>query len=233
MSFSKDLTVWQNEIATMSQFNSWLRFLLPCVLILGTGIFLQTRAHGEIIPPREAFSQFPAQIGGWAGKEVIIPQNIRQILGAGDFLDRVYSNPASIYPVDLFLAYFPTQRAGSTIHSPQNCLPGAGWMPVESGPINIGTPEGGPASVNRYVIAKGLDKQFVLYWFQSHGRIVSSEYWAKFYLVADSIRKGRSDGSLVRIVTPIGYTESEQSAQARAVEFAHMISPLLAGFIPP
>jgi len=216
----------------MSKFKSWLRFLLPCVLILGTGIFLQTHAHGEIIPSREALSQFPMQIGGWAGKEVIIPDNIRQVLGAGDFLDRVYTDPSSMYAVDLFLAYFPSQRAGSTIHSPQNCLPGAGWMPVESGPINIGIPKGGPVFVNRYVIAKGLDKQLVLYWFQSHGRAVSSEYWAKFYLVADSIRTGRSDGSLVRIVTPIGNSESINHAEARAVEFAHVLSPLLAGFIP-
>jgi len=105
-------------------------------------------------------------------------------------------------------------------------------MPLENRPINIGSPQGRPAFVNRYVIAKGLDKELVLYWFQSHGRVVSSEYWARFYLVADSIRMGRSDGSLVRIVTPIGYTESVQSAQVRAVEFAHMITPVLAGFIP-
>jgi EpsI family protein len=226
------MTVWQGGFDMTSKFESRLRFLLPCVLVLGTGIFLQTHTHGENIPPRDEFSQFPSQIGGWSAKEVIIPEDVRHILGAGDFTERIYSNPASAYSVDLFLAYFPTQRTGSTIHSPQHCLPGAGWMPVENRPINIASPQGRPAFVNRYVIAKGLDKELVLYWFQSHGRVVSSEYWARFYLVADSIRMGRSDGSLVRIVTAIGYTESVQSAQARAVEFAHMITPVLAGFIP-
>jgi EpsI family protein len=87
-------------------------------------------------------------------------------------------------------------------------------------------------SVNRYVVAKGAERQLVLYWYQSHGRIVASEYFAKFYLVADSIRLNRSDGALVRIMTAVQKGETGNDAQARAVDFIRQLYPLLDSYIP-
>jgi EpsI family protein len=87
-------------------------------------------------------------------------------------------------------------------------------------------------TVNRYVIAKGLDRKLVLYWYQAHGRVVASEYWAKFYLVADAIRMNRSDGALVRIITAVDRNEDIEHAQQRAVEFAQVILPSLDSCIP-
>jgi EpsI family protein len=153
------------------------------------------------------------------------------VLGDGEFVQRSYQTGAQSW-FDLFVAYFPTQRTGSTIHSPQNCLPGSGWTPVEFNRIPLQRPGGGSISVNRYVIAKGLDRRLVLYWYQSHGRAVASEYAAKFYLVADSIRLNRSDGALVRIVTPIKLGETESSAESRAVAFTQSFLPLLDSYIP-
>jgi EpsI family protein len=132
--------------------------------------------------------------------------------------------------VDFFLAYFPTQRTGSTIHSPQNCLPGSGWIPADL--KRIALPGSEKALVNRYIIAKGLDRQLVLYWYQSNGRIVASEYWAKFFLVADSVRRNRSDGALVRIVTPVARDESVETAERRALDFARQALPQLDRFVP-
>ena len=109
-------------------------------------------------------------------------------------------NPANRY-IDLFLAYFPSQRTGNTMHSPQNCLPGAGWSMSGHRHIQIAGPSG-PLIVNLYIISKGTDRQVVLYWYQAHGRVVASEYWAKVYLVTDAISMNRTDGSLVRVITP-------------------------------
>ena len=89
-----------------------------------------------------------------------------------------------------------------------------------------------PLTVNRYVIAKGLDRQLVLYWYQSHGRVVASEYAAKFYLVADSIRMNRSDGALVRVVTSINPGETEIAAENHAVAFTESSLPVLDSYIP-
>jgi len=155
------------------------------------------------------------------------------VLGQGDFLLRVYQDDSGRNPdVDLFLAYFSSQRAGDTIHSPKNCLPGAGWSPIEASRISISSPGRAPFLANRYIIAKGAERQLVLYWYWAHDRAVASEYLAKFYLVADSIRMNRSDGSLVRVTTPLRSGESADAALDRLLAFAGKVVPVLNGFVP-
>jgi EpsI family protein len=146
---------------------------------------------------------------------------------------RVYRNDIVRQPyVDLFVAYFPSQRAGDTIHSPKNCLPGAGWSPVDSTRIQVSVPGHKPFVANRYIIAKGSDRQLVLYWYWAHDRAVASEYWAKFYLVTDSMRLNRSDGSLVRVTTPIGTGEKVETAQQRLLSFAGNVVPIINDYVP-
>ena len=211
----------------------WLRFFLVAALLSIVAVFLHSRSHAELLPPRQPLSSFPTQVKDWSGQEIAIQPEIREILGDGEFLLRIYTRALQEPYIDFFLAYFPTQRTRSTIHSPQNCLPGAGWMPVETGRIHLPRPDGEMITVNRYVIAKGLDRKLVLYWYQAHGRVVASEYWAKFYLVADAIRMNRSDGALVRIITAVDHNEDIEHAQQRAVEFAQLILPSLDCCIPP
>ena len=93
-------------------------------------------------------------------------------------------------------------------------------------------PSGGSIPVNRYIIQKGAERQVVIYWYQAHGRAVASEYWARFYLAADAIRLNRTDGALVRIVTPIASGENRESAEERAVQFAQQIAPSLSKYVP-
>jgi EpsI family protein len=160
-------------------------------------------------------------------------KDVLAILGPGDFLLRVYRDPQTHQPpVNLFIAYFPSQRTGDTIHSPQHCLPGAGWAPVENRRMDLSMPGHAPFPVNRYLIAKGDSKQVVLYWYWAHDRGVASEYWAKFYLVADSIHMHRSDGALVRIITPLLPGETADAATERLLPFANQVTPLLDGYIP-
>jgi EpsI family protein len=156
-----------------------------------------------------------------------------EVLGPGDFLLRVYQDQAAQQaPIDLFIAYFPSQRAGDTIHSPQHCLPGAGWTPIENTPMQLTMPGHAPFPVNRYIIAKGDARQVVLYWYWAHDRGVASEYWAKFYLVADSIRMNRTDGALVRISTPMYRGETVDDAMQRIMPFSNSMTPLLESYIP-
>ena len=209
------------------------RFAVTVTLLAATAIFLQARGHNETLPNREPLASLPHQLGEWTGTDVAMQQDVLDILGPGDFLQRFYENPSVSQPfVDLFLAYFPTQRAGDTIHSPKHCLPGAGWLPTESSRISISLPGRTPFEANRYVIAKGEDRQLVLYWYWAHDRALASEYWAKFYLVADSIRFNRSDGSLVRVITPLLPGESVEAAQQRLFAFAGIVVPQLDRYIP-
>lgn len=209
------------------------RFVPVALLLILTAMFLQARSRGEVFPSRQPLPSFPQQLGSWEGADVAIDPDALQVLGPGDFLLRVYQDQQTTQPpVDLFIAYFPSQRAGDTIHSPKNCLPGAGWAPVQSGRMKLSTANHRPFAVNRYVIAKGDSRQLVLYWYWAHDRGVASEYWAKYYLVADSIRMNRSDGSLVRLKTPILPGETADAAQQRLLPFAGRILPLLDDYIP-
>ena len=213
--------------------SSMPRFLCASVLIVVTAVFLRAHSHGEVFPPRQPLQSFPQQLGDWTGTDVAMDKDTLQVLGPGDFLLRIYNSEDRNVPyVDLFIAYFPSQRAGDTIHSPKNCLPGAGWAPIESGRIELAVAGHSPFPVNRYVISKGESRQLVLYWYWAHDRGVASEYWAKYYLVADSIALNRSDGSLVRITTPLLRGESVDQAQQRMMPFVADVVPRLQNYIP-
>jgi EpsI family protein len=210
-----------------------LRFALAAGLIAVTAILLQARGRTEITPPRLPLSSFPAQLGQWDSTEITLDPKTLEVLGQGDFMERIYRDPQGRLPyIDLFLAYFPSQRTGDTIHSPQHCLPGAGWNPDENVRVTLSLPGHNPFPANRYVISKADQRRLVLYWFWAHDRGVASEYWAKFYLVKDAIRMNRSDGSLVRFVTPMLPGETPDAAQQRVLPFTSAVAPLLDNYIP-
>jgi EpsI family protein len=209
------------------------RFILAVALIAGTALLLQARGHNEVFPPREPLKSFPEQLGPWTATDIAIDKDVLAILGPGDFLLREYRAPEDVTPsIDVFIAYFPSQRAGDTIHSPQHCLPGAGWVPVENSRTTLSFPGHNPFPANRYVVSRGESRQLVLYWFWAHNRGVASEYWAKFYLVKDAMQMNRSDGALVRLTTPMYRGESSEAAQQRLLPFAANLFSVLNSYIP-
>jgi len=216
----------------MRQF-SLVRFLLAAAMIAVTAMVLQARGRNEIIPQGLPLSSFPAQLGNWSGKDVALDRATLEVLGPGKFLERLYEDQDGDLPfIDLFLAYFPSQRTGDTIHSPQNCLPGSGWTPQQNTRVALSFPGHFPFPANRYLVAKGDERRLVLYWYWAHDRGVASEYWAKYYLVRDSIVMNRSDGAMVRLVTRILPGESADAAEHRILPFASTLVPLLNDYIP-
>jgi EpsI family protein len=206
------------------------RFFIVAILLAMTTAFLASTRRAENVPMSRGLELFPVHLGNWTGRDLELDRDTLQVLGPGDFLSRDYVTPGEL-PVNLFVAYFPSQRAGDAIHSPKNCLPGAGWMPVESSRVVIPA-SGTSVKANRYVVQKGLDRDLVIYWYQAHGRTVASEYWAKLYLVADAIRMNRTDGALVRIVIPILGPKGSEPAEQQAVAFTQQLLPILEGYIP-
>lgn len=207
-----------------------LAFLIVAIL-LAVAIVLARRPPE---PPlhRAPLSSLPAQLGGWQGADLQLDQQTLDILGAGEFLSRGYARSENEPYIELFIAYFPSQRAGDTIHSPSHCLPGAGWVPTQRLVVQLPRQDGSTFPANRYVVAKAGDRQLVLYWYLAHDRAVASEYWSKYYLVADAIRMNRSDGSLVRLITPMYRGETPDAAQARIWDFGGKLVPLLDTYIP-
>ena len=210
-----------------------LRFVFALILIAMTAILLEARGRNEIVPQHQPLSTFPAQLGSWSSTDIPMDKDTLAVLGPGEFLERVYEDPSGRMPaVDLFLAYFGSQRTGDTIHSPQHCLPGAGWNPEQKQIVTMALPGHAPFPANLYVISKGDSRRLVLYWYWAHDRGVASEYWAKYYLVADAIRMNRSDGALVRITMPMLPAETPEAAEERMLPFTARVVPLLDSYIP-
>src|SRR5207247_6705154 len=139
--------------------NSIALILVASALLAVTGMFLHGLLQKHLLPMRQTLKAFPQQLGEWSGTDVAISQDVLDVLGQGDFLLRVYQDDSGRNPdVDLFLAYFSSQRAGDTIHSPKNCLPGAGWSPIEASRISISSLVRAPFLANRYIIAKGAER---------------------------------------------------------------------------
>jgi len=209
------------------------RTMTVLALLVTTALFLHGHNRPQIVPPHKRLANFPRTVGPWScGPDIPFDQETLAVLGPGDYLERTCVASPGSQPVDLLLAYVPSQHTRDWIHSPKHCLPGSGWSPVLSDRIELLRPHDGPAAVNRYVLEKGADRQVVVYWYQAHGRIVASEYWARIYLISDSIELNRADESLVRVITPILEGEPLDTAQKRAVRFAENILPYLDDYIP-
>jgi len=223
------------------------RFWIVVLLLFVTAFLLHTRGDTDKVPPSEPLSLMPQTIGPWTSRDIPMEDEVLAILGKGDFLNRVYMGPrtgtqpvsTSIseqegVPVSLFIGYFPTQRTGQSIHSPQHCLPGAGWV-FESAYTHytyLTGDDGQVYHVGEYVISDGNIKQFVLYWYQAHGRSIPNGYTAKIFMIADAIRMNRTDGAIVRVITPVLPLESIEDARARAIRFTKEMVPSLPRFIP-
>ena len=211
----------------------FVRALTICAVLAVTSLFLANARRSELPVSRKSFDSFPMKIGDW--RAVVDPPleaDILKILGVDDYLSRVYYGPNRL-AVGLYMGFYASQRQGDTIHSPLNCLPGAGWEPISQDRLvipGLATSEG--IEVNRYVVQKGLERQMVLYWYQSHGRVVASEYTSRLLLIGDAVRLNRTDGSLVRVIIPIPHDADGSASEQLGVTFVRQLFPLLAEYLP-
>ena len=205
------------------------RFRVSAGMLLGAFLLLHTMSHGEPIVPRQPLRELPYTLANWTGKEQPLQEQVVQFVGVSDYTNRAYFEHASA-PIELYVGYYSSQKTGDTIHSPKNCLPGSGWDPVKSGYATIPILGGQTIVVNEYVIQKDEDKALVFYWYQGRGRIVASELSGKFWMMMDAISRNRTDGALVRVITPMDDGETE--ARARLLGFTQVLFPNLDLLIP-
>ena len=194
--------------------------------------FLLVPRSDRVDPLRTPFNQFPSRVDGWIGDSSPLDPAIADVLLATDYVDMTYSHPDETAPVNFFSAWYRSQTEGAGIHSPAVCLPVGGWEVSEIQPTPLDFPgvKGGSFQVNRAVIQKGLSRQLVYYWFEQRGRRMTNDYAAKATVVWDSFMIGRSDGALIRFVTPIDTTEAE--ADARLQRMMAKLLPILPSFVP-
>jgi len=187
----------------------------------------------EVPPPRAMFIDFPMKLDGWLGTSLTLEKQYIDVLRFDDYVLADYRFGVG-QSVNLYAAYYRSQRKGQSAHSPQSCLPGGGWeissfnsmdLPARSGMVRS-------LHVNRALIQKDSQKQIVLYWFKQRDRILNNEYLVKFYLFWDALSRGRTDGALVRITSLVGPGETEDIVDQRLLRFVSTIEPELARYVP-
>jgi EpsI family protein len=206
-----------------------IRAAIVVALLVAAGTYGARAGSAEAVVARQPLATLPLSIAGWRGQEAApLADDVLSQLGVDDYVHREYLKNGSA-PVGVYIGYYASQRQGDTIHSPQNCLPGAGWRPVETGIGDL--PVGGrTVKVNEFVIQKGLDRQVVFYWYQGRGRVIANEYANKAFLMVDAARLHRTNGGLVRLIAPIESTA--EAARNDLTEFARDLFPHLDRHLP-
>jgi EpsI family protein len=205
---------------------------LAALAILTAGfLVVQFRSTGEAVPLRRPLDAFPAAVGEWSGRHgVVFDSRTLQKLKLTDYVMRDYVDPAG-RQLNLYVGYWDNQRRGAGIHSPKHCLPGAGWEPLEASVVTIHLPSPKRAiTVNRYLIQKEQSQAVVLYWYQSRGEVFAGEVRARLALVQSALTRNRTDGALVRVISPLYGSVPETTERLAA--FVRTIDPILATHLP-
>jgi EpsI family protein len=195
------------------------RLVALTLCLVASASYIQYAMEPERVPVRMPLVTLADRLGAFrGGPHTPMTKPVLDVLGVDDYVNRTYVSDTGL--VGLYIGYYESQRNGDTIHSPMNCLPGAGWLPMSVSSVSIPVSNReAPIAVKRVLIQKGLDKQVVYYWYHSHGRVIGNEYWSKVYMVYDAVRLNRSDAALVRVVSPVGQSGDENRADQTAVDF--------------
>jgi exosortase D (VPLPA-CTERM-specific) len=212
-----------------------LPICVVAVLLLGTTLALsQAVEFREKIPVIKSLNQFPLNVGNWSAKErQSLEDRFLRRLHLSDYIMADYQNKKS-EQVNFYMAYYESQSMGRSTHTPESCLPGSGWSFEDAGSVSLSTildnPDNG--KISRAVVQYGSSKQVVYYWFAMRGRVLQKYYLVKMYNFWDAITKQRTDGALVRLVTPLYEGENLADADARLQGFLRDIVPVVEAYIP-
>jgi exosortase D (VPLPA-CTERM-specific) len=188
----------------------------------------------ESIPMRESLTEFPMTLGDWRGHRESLEAVFSDALQLDDYVLADYADAANGAGVNLYIAYYDSQRKGEAVHSPRSCLPGGGWQMRDFGQRDIAgvTVNGEPLRVNRALVELGKQRQLVYYWFQQRGRVIDNEFAVKWYLFQDALTRHRTDGALIRLIAPLPPAGAEADADRQLAGFAARIAAGITRYVP-
>ncbi len=209
----------------------WPVFLVAVLCLGGSLALSRGFEFREKVPARRSFAAFPTVIDGWHGTRQVMEARFIDALDLSDYTIVDYQN-ARGRMVNFYVAYYESQRKGESIHSPATCLPGSGWNFKQAGEITVQIPGGRQLRVRRALMSKVDSRQVVYYWFPQRGRDLTSAYQLKFYAFWDALTKHRTDGALVRLITPVYGDETVAAADRRLQGFLCQVVPVLDTYLP-
>ena len=186
---------------------------LPLLLAALMGLMSVESREEEKSLGKTNLATFPLQLDEWTGLDGSIEDEVADKLGFTEYVMINYHNPEQ-RPVNFYVAYYASQRKGVSPHSPKVCIPGGGWEIAEFSRTTVDQ-----IPVNRVLIRKGVQDQIVYYWFEERGVPIANEYIKKWMLFKDALLLNRTDGSLIRVTTPVLPDESVIDADQRAQAF--------------
>jgi exosortase D (VPLPA-CTERM-specific) len=204
------------------------------LLVAGTAGSYAIQHRAESVPRYVSLSAFPLAIGKWSGQDDRLEKAVLDQLKLTDYALITYRSPADPRPVELYVAYYGSQRKGASVHSPRACLPSGGWQIDEFDQHEVADARAGAATlrVNRAVVSLGSNKAIVYYWFMQRGRYLTNEFAVKWYIFWDSLTKNRTDGAMVRVMTPISDAAEIGAAEKQLEDFVRAVEPRLYYQIP-
>jgi exosortase D (VPLPA-CTERM-specific) len=239
------------DAAVSTRHLHWPVWAVAMSLLVAAAFTLLQPERKQTAPARQAFISFPMElVGGWTGKPDSIAPDVLAALALDDYFIANYQRPGEPW-VNLYSAYYASQSGGESTHSPRTCIPGDGWTILTlaqtavqlNGPAqllaanaanvaDLIAPPGATLRVNRAIIQKGEHRHLAYYWFAQRGRTLTNEVDVKWFILRDAVLRNRSDGALIRMITPIGATEDPAAADRRIVSLLSAVQPRLAAFIP-
>jgi exosortase D (VPLPA-CTERM-specific) len=200
---------------------------LACLAVVAMG------ARSETVPLHRSLVQFPLWLDEWRGQNVKLDPEIVRVLRVDDYFNANFVRPHnSVDLVNLYIAFYRSQRKGASVHSPRSCIPAGGWEIESVETVEIDGLAGGTLKANRVAIGKGAVRQIVYYWFEQRGRTLTDEYLVKWYILRDAVLSNRTDGALIRLVTPLQPWEQESEADDRLTAMVRVVHPQLSSYIP-
>jgi exosortase D (VPLPA-CTERM-specific) len=206
-------------------------FAVAAALLGLTLIAAKTIDFREKIPLKKSFTQFPLRVGSWSGERQQMEQRFLETLDLSEYAIIDYQDNGGV-PVSFYVAYYESQRKGESIHSPETCLPGSGWIFRQAGTAKISLKSGKSMTVNKAIMEKGGSRQLVYFWFPARGRTLTNAYELKLFGFWDAMTRQRTDGALVRVISPIASSEKIEDTNTRLQSFIREIVPLLNEYIP-
>jgi EpsI family protein len=215
-----------------------LRTWAPALILAAGGLLVAARSTPRAVVPREPLATIPMRLAGAQAIDVPVSEEVRRVAGMSEYVNRWYTSADSSRSFWLYVGYYAQQSQGQTIHSPKNCLPGAGWETLQVGTDTVATPTR-TFVVNRYIIARDGEQALVYYWYQGRGRIESDEYRVKWNLLRDAALHGTTEEALARVIVPLASAGGERrmglderQAKVLARELTAQLIPELERVLP-
>jgi len=212
--------------------NSRNALVISAVILLAASVYVNFFLNkGEVSVSREPLTSLPKSFKGWESNDQGFPTDVLKMLGADEVLMRRFTKGSN--SVWLYVGYYKSQKEGAMPHSPRHCYPGSGFNPIRNDVVSVSVnyPSKGEIRINRYIFAKGSEREIVIYWYQSRGRVITDEYIEKLYLIRDTILRNRSDGALVRF-SMAAMADTEEIATRCLLEFVADFYPNIPRVIP-